>query len=487
MSDLPDDVSQWPNDPRLLLGVDRHTDEKTLRRAYTKLIRKYKPEQYPEEFQRIRAAYEQLKQIIAYGGFSREIDYFQTHSSSTTSRGERTSSGSTSAGETEADSNRNEVFDDPEARKPRESPEAIAWKLLREGDPGQAYEDLATLHRQGTATEETYLSLYWIVILFPKVVQSKEEKKRFQACEWLVLGMERLGLRDRLLQVYNYVLKQSRSEVLGPRSLRVFDCKGPFDRRLSILEQRWNAALTYDKIHLIEDDLKHCRHRGLDTTTAMDLQMLASAYERAVWFRCEEGKSFSQKLLLEIGEAEGADNSLDYLHERTELLSELMQELYTTEWDEGVEILRDYWVNDCWEVRQRYLDMVSHWVDSPSYAFQYLLDLGKQSPLAVYLLGEIGSAICPSWMMWSDEEDAERVKQVVRDFYLSNLNPSNRSPRLLFAQFCFREFLSFELAMSILTSEESIVRQDKGFIANHHNDLILKTAINGGIAALSEL
>lgn len=55
---LPEDPRDWPDDPFALLGVDRNVDEATLRRAYTRRIRQYKPEQSPAEFRRIRDAYE---------------------------------------------------------------------------------------------------------------------------------------------------------------------------------------------------------------------------------------------------------------------------------------------------------------------------------------------------------------------------------------------------------------------------------------------
>lgn len=43
-----------------ILGIDENADEKTVKRAYFKLIRTYSPEKDPERFQEIRAAYERL-------------------------------------------------------------------------------------------------------------------------------------------------------------------------------------------------------------------------------------------------------------------------------------------------------------------------------------------------------------------------------------------------------------------------------------------
>ena len=58
MSDLPEDVRRWPSDPFELLGVSRDVPPRELKRAYTHLIRTYKPEHAPEQFRRIREAYD---------------------------------------------------------------------------------------------------------------------------------------------------------------------------------------------------------------------------------------------------------------------------------------------------------------------------------------------------------------------------------------------------------------------------------------------
>lgn len=66
---LPEDPEDWPRDPARLLGVNSSADEQTIRRAYLKLIRKFKPDAFPRQFQIIREAYESLLQRIARPDF----------------------------------------------------------------------------------------------------------------------------------------------------------------------------------------------------------------------------------------------------------------------------------------------------------------------------------------------------------------------------------------------------------------------------------
>src|SRR5690606_17811124 len=63
---LPDDLSQWPDDPYQLLGLKPGADERAIKKAYTRLIRQFKPEQAPNHFRRIRDAYEQAKRWLQW-------------------------------------------------------------------------------------------------------------------------------------------------------------------------------------------------------------------------------------------------------------------------------------------------------------------------------------------------------------------------------------------------------------------------------------
>ena len=62
MSDrpLPENMNDWPDSYLALFGVGQVFGARELKKAYTRLIRFYKPEHYPAEFSRIREAYDQL-------------------------------------------------------------------------------------------------------------------------------------------------------------------------------------------------------------------------------------------------------------------------------------------------------------------------------------------------------------------------------------------------------------------------------------------
>jgi hypothetical protein len=66
----PDSEPDWsllPHDPVRFFGLAVDFDRKDLKRSYNRLLRLYKPEKHPAEFQQIRAAYEDLERRLRYG------------------------------------------------------------------------------------------------------------------------------------------------------------------------------------------------------------------------------------------------------------------------------------------------------------------------------------------------------------------------------------------------------------------------------------
>ncbi len=66
----PDQTPDWdllPHSPQTFFGLEEGFGRKDLKRGYNRLIRLFKPEKFPLEFQRIRGAYEQLDNQLRYG------------------------------------------------------------------------------------------------------------------------------------------------------------------------------------------------------------------------------------------------------------------------------------------------------------------------------------------------------------------------------------------------------------------------------------
>ncbi len=66
--------SLLPHRPIEFFGLAKDFGRSDLKRAYNKLLRIYKPDKFPDEFQRLRAAYEQLDTALRYGSPPVTID-----------------------------------------------------------------------------------------------------------------------------------------------------------------------------------------------------------------------------------------------------------------------------------------------------------------------------------------------------------------------------------------------------------------------------
>jgi curved DNA-binding protein CbpA len=51
------------NDPYVVLGLAPDSDDEAIRRRYLELVKQFSPEQQPQKFAAIRAAYEQLRDL----------------------------------------------------------------------------------------------------------------------------------------------------------------------------------------------------------------------------------------------------------------------------------------------------------------------------------------------------------------------------------------------------------------------------------------
>ncbi len=69
MSSTPDspDWSLLPGAPAEFFGLEGQFDANDLKRSYNRFLKKFKPEKFPDEFQRIRQAYENLERMLRYG------------------------------------------------------------------------------------------------------------------------------------------------------------------------------------------------------------------------------------------------------------------------------------------------------------------------------------------------------------------------------------------------------------------------------------
>lgn len=275
MSDLPDDVRRWPSDPFKLLGVPRNVAPRDLKRAYTRLIRAYKPEHAPEEFRRIREAYDSVRQFVEIYGTVQQgaaAEAFETDDSATAEavpRGERA----------------------PVESRTRERIKSLeeqldeCWEWAIEGDEAKAYRTLERLHAQAPHDARIGVRLYWLLTLTPKLDANRSP------CDWLVAGLGRNGLSGPLRELYRRELTANLAEAISGRCTELIEGLPASNGLADLVEWRWNAIARGEQAaELIRADLAKLRERFLRQDEESWARLVFAAVDRVAFLDTEASR-----------------------------------------------------------------------------------------------------------------------------------------------------------------------------------------------------
>ena len=295
---LPENPRDWPKDPRRLLGLGGYFDRSALRRAYTRLIRVYKPEHAPAEFALIRAAYERLEQELAWRSAFQREEEGEDDESPDRPRSSATDDAVTGnvvtgdivtgdvadkdlADEDSADEDSEIVGlhrardaadtgpSENSGRKRGQEREADPWDVALAGDWDAAYGALRSRIRRGTADSEIYCQIYWLLKLQPTHDTSR------RAAAWLVAGLVRHTHSPELQELYCEELRSRPAEVLETGADALLE-SGPLHWLHRLASERWKAAGELNRYELIGNDVERLKRRFADERPAwLHLQVAA--------------------------------------------------------------------------------------------------------------------------------------------------------------------------------------------------------------------
>lgn len=179
--DLSDDMRGWPADPFALLGVERGGSDTDLKRAYTRLVRRFKPEHHPDQFRRIREAYEACLDQAPWHRYDRPAGPAPDGPPDPPEQSPRPPSAAAAA-----------------SPKPRD-PVEVAWDSAVTGDP-DAYANLARLS-DTVSGPDVCLRLYWLLAVRPPLDPGRTRH------HWLAEAVVRSGLRGPAAELYRRELE----------------------------------------------------------------------------------------------------------------------------------------------------------------------------------------------------------------------------------------------------------------------------------------
>lgn len=253
--ELPDDHREWPSDPFALLGVERGADDTTIRRAYTQLIRMFKPEHHPDQFCRIREAYDTCRQ---------QATWFRSVSvpPPTDEAGEPTVSLPRWSAPVDIELPPNEAD--------------RLWAEATAGNLEAAYQGLAYLAAQ-TNDADVLLRLYWLKSLVPTL---DRERTRHH---WLAAALEHSRLGHAALELYRRELEADPEAGLNEPYLELLKTDAAWAQLVHASQMRIAAAGRAGRLWIVVHDLKAVKERvGLDGDAEW-LNLLAAALDWASW------------------------------------------------------------------------------------------------------------------------------------------------------------------------------------------------------------
>jgi hypothetical protein len=437
-SSLPEDLARWPKDPYQLLGVTPNIDPRELRKIYTRLIRAYKPEQFPEHFRRIRDAYEVvLRQAEFYKQFrgSREEDGETERSSPTVPNADKTPSAA-------------EEIPAPREWQPVASltDELVQlWQRACSGEEAAVYRRLVELHSTHPAQVELLQRLYWLLALTPEL-----DPERSPA-DWLMQGLPAAGLAGPLWELYRREIAENPAEALSERCTRLLRQPAGAGRLGDLAECRWHAAGRLGRWQVMDDDLEFLHGRlGMDDQDTW-VRLLVSAAEQLLAMPGQGPRDLAKECLIQIEHFDQLQlrGGLDQLEFYREVAAELHK---LPPWPQSpvppvfTQLIKQSWIRPFTEIRPLLLEYLERMAGDPRAALKELDALKGQAPAVLSQFSNVLTLFRGSLIHEPEESRTPDVLAgLVRDFLEYNDWSVYEYFRPHLLDFCLTEAVSPEV------------------------------------------
>lgn len=272
---------QWnllPDDPEAFFGLTGEYDLRDLKRKYNSYIRQFKPERFPEEFQRIRAAFERLNDALRYHERPRSSSIqpdlqFDWNSHNLT----------------KPESQPGDL--PPELQEPRELPWPDHSRPLERSDGLSSQSDPQRLHERISdeslpdifedlkqKEEKTPYDYYTLAVLSDV---RQEETHAF--AYWLLEGLQAHPDEPALFELLRqYFANQPASDGL-PELLEATSRAIRTDRFYYLTERAWDELLRHDSFGDFREHLETCEANLLDHRIDHMLVFYLHILKTAVW------------------------------------------------------------------------------------------------------------------------------------------------------------------------------------------------------------
>jgi hypothetical protein len=370
---LPEDLNSWPRDPHKLLGVAPGVSAKDLRQAYTRLIRRFKPEQFPEHFRRIREAYEHLQHFGRFYGPPPESAPSETLQDDTTAPAQPAVA--------------KNVHDAPAPPAPvAHPPDADAldqlWQLTEGCEAHLAYRRLLECRHRPGNRDDVFLRLYWLLRTIPSADPGQDP------CHWLALGLKD-NPTGPCQELYYREIERRPAEALGERFDGLLESEAPLSTLALWLQWRWQAAGRLGQWKVIVTNLNALRPRFAGKEDLTWARLLLCALDQLAWCNAPTASATVDQCCRELDELSHvhAGNDLS----RVDILLDLAAAWKTLSRDHFpaalIRLIQHSWVRPFFEIRVALLALLENLLSQPWSSLTMLDSLPR------VVLGQFGHMV----------------------------------------------------------------------------------------------
>lgn len=263
-----------PHDAETFFGLESGFDRRDLKRAYNRFVKRFKPEKFPAEFQRIRAAYEGLDQALRYGsrrGRSEPIARYEWVVPEIEDVPEPPAPKRQPRSDTDPSRP-----DTERSRQHRLEPERPQPTPLHERLRTQPPEDL---YRELRRTEHKQPYHYYVLAILSDVVAEAEHT----FLDWLLEGYREYPRDPALFALLHRYLRDTPPTQSLPSILESISRAVPDDRFFSLTEKLWDDLLATAPFKVFRATLSKCERNLQDHQVAGRIVFYVHVLRRALF------------------------------------------------------------------------------------------------------------------------------------------------------------------------------------------------------------
>ncbi|HQX48459.1 MAG TPA: hypothetical protein PLY87_00815 [Planctomycetaceae bacterium] len=368
---LSEVIEDWPLSPFEVLGVPRTADKTEVRRAYSALIRRFRPETHPRHFQRVRESYEAVLTIVQSrdsqdGRLPAElrIDLSPLIRTPGVPR--------ESIRETR----------NVESQESSDSTAAeLLWLEFSQRPQRSQFDGIRNLLQGSSANATTLLIGFWMLKLCPEFAPLE------QPAYWLMRGIKEYPLDSRFVDLLLIELQRHPELTMSGVSGRVAETFRNSELLLIYLHGRWTMLGQRRRWLQLREEISELRPKIALEFSAAWFGLIMRCFRATMFLRDSDVSELQREIRSEIEsigahhrEFSAAMDEMDLLLAAQDTLDDQSE---STELDN---ILRECLVQNDHELRHRLFEFTEEWIESPDVGLRRLTNLSSRHPELIWLL-----------------------------------------------------------------------------------------------------